>query len=77
MPQNQTLAPAKQVNYAHVDSVADIFGKLHRVWKGTQLLGTFYQSLECKWIAQISLPDFSIKKVTCNSRQEAIAAISN
>nr|WP_322660040.1 hypothetical protein [Dendronalium sp. ChiSLP03b]MDZ8205948.1 hypothetical protein [Dendronalium sp. ChiSLP03b] len=35
-----------------IDSVLDDFGELYRVWNGSQLLGTFYQNLEEKWIAQ-------------------------
>ncbi|MBC1214190.1 hypothetical protein GNE08_08130 [Trichormus variabilis ARAD] len=35
-----------------IDSVMDVFGELYRVWNGWQLLGTFYQNLEGKWVAQ-------------------------
>ncbi|MBD2168674.1 hypothetical protein H6G04_30300 [Calothrix membranacea FACHB-236] len=35
-----------------IDSVTDDFGELYRVWNGWQLLGTFYQNLEGKWIVQ-------------------------
>lgn len=35
-----------------IDSVTDDFGELYRVWNGSQLLGTFYENLEGKWIAQ-------------------------
>lgn len=36
-----------------IDSVYDKdFGKLYRVWKSYRLLGTFYQALDGKWIAQ-------------------------
>jgi len=35
-----------------IDSVSEVFGELYRVWNGSQLLGTFYQNLEGKWIAQ-------------------------
>ncbi|MEH2311650.1 MAG: hypothetical protein V7K35_09655 [Nostoc sp.] len=35
-----------------IDSVTDDFGELYRVWNGSQLLGTFYQNLEGKWVAQ-------------------------
>ena len=35
-----------------IDSVPDDFGELYRVWNGCQLLGTFYQNLEGKWVAQ-------------------------
>jgi hypothetical protein len=35
-----------------IDSVNDDFGELYRVWNGWQLLGTFYQNLDGKWIAQ-------------------------
>ena len=35
-----------------IDSIPDIFGALYRVWDGVKLLGTFYENLEGKWIAQ-------------------------
>ncbi|BAY33508.1 hypothetical protein NIES2107_54060 [Nostoc carneum NIES-2107] len=35
-----------------IDSVPDDLGELYRVWNGSQLLGTFYQNLEGKWVAQ-------------------------
>ncbi|BBD63618.1 hypothetical protein NIES2109_64930 (plasmid) [Nostoc sp. HK-01] len=35
-----------------IDSVPDEFGELYRVWNSHHLLGTFYQNLEGKWIAQ-------------------------
>ncbi|BAY35699.1 hypothetical protein NIES2111_00150 [Nostoc sp. NIES-2111] len=35
-----------------IDSVSEVFGELYRVWNGYQLLGTFYQNLEGKWVAQ-------------------------
>lgn len=35
-----------------IDSVADDLGELYRVWNGSQLLGTFYQNLEGKWVVQ-------------------------
>ncbi|RCJ40570.1 hypothetical protein A6770_37935 [Nostoc minutum NIES-26] len=35
-----------------IDSVPDEFGELYRVWNSRHLLGTFYQNLEGKWIAQ-------------------------
>jgi hypothetical protein len=35
-----------------IDSVPDDLGELYRVWNGSQLIGTFYQNLQGKWIAQ-------------------------
>ncbi|MGH1394624.1 MAG: hypothetical protein ACRAVC_11400 [Trichormus sp.] len=35
-----------------IDSVPDDLGELYRVWNGSQLLGTFSQNLEGKWVAQ-------------------------
>ncbi len=37
-----------------IDSVSDIFGALYRVWNQTKLLGTFYEKLDGKWVAQPS-----------------------
>jgi hypothetical protein len=36
-----------------IDSADDAdFGKLYRLWKNLNLAGTFYQSLDGKWVAQ-------------------------
>jgi hypothetical protein len=36
-----------------IDSADDVdFGKLYRLWKNLNLVGTFYQSLDGKWVAQ-------------------------
>jgi len=35
-----------------IDSVPDDFGELYRVWNGWHFLGSFYQNLQGKWIAQ-------------------------
>ncbi len=38
-----------------IDSADDVdFGKLYRLWKNLNLVGTFYQNLDGKWIAQPS-----------------------
>jgi hypothetical protein len=44
---SEELAPEIEI-----DSVPDELGLLYRVWNGSRLLGTFYQNLEGKWIAQ-------------------------
>jgi hypothetical protein len=60
---NQALAQSEFEDYVdqltdpappeiEIDSINDDFGELYRVWNGSQLLGTFYQNLEGKWIAQ-------------------------
>lgn len=46
--QAQELAPEFEIDG---DIDAD-FGTLYRVWKGWELLGTFYQDLNGKWVAQ-------------------------
>lgn len=38
-----------------IDSIEDKLGTLYRLWKGWNLLGTFYQNLEGRWIAEPSL----------------------
>ncbi|AFZ27221.1 hypothetical protein Cylst_5182 [Cylindrospermum stagnale PCC 7417] len=36
-----------------IDSVIDAdFGSLYRVWRGMQLLGTFYRRLDGFWVSQ-------------------------
>ncbi|MBD2213995.1 hypothetical protein H6G27_29625 [Nostoc linckia FACHB-104] len=64
---NQTLAQSEfgdidQLGDAvaleiEVDSVPDEFGELYRVWNSYHLLGTFYQNLNGKWVAQPSNRD--------------------
>ncbi|MBD2254714.1 hypothetical protein [Nostoc parmelioides] len=60
---NQTLIESEFEDYIdqlvdvrtveiEVDSVMDVFGELYRVWYSYQLLGTFYQNLDGKWVAQ-------------------------
>lgn len=60
---NQTLAQIEFEEYIEqlseeiapeieIDSVAEEFGLLYRVWNGSRLLGTFYENLQGKWIAQ-------------------------
>jgi hypothetical protein len=51
--QAQDLAPEFEI-----DGVEDEFGTLYRLWKGTQLLGTFYENLDGKWVAQPFNVDF-------------------
>lgn len=63
--QSQAVAPdvsGIQIKVAiaktEIDSIPDIFGALYRVWDGMQLLGTFYENLDGKWIAQPCNRDF-------------------
>jgi hypothetical protein len=60
---NQALAQSEFEEYVdeladeiapefEIDSVPDELGELYRVWQGIQLIGTFYQNIEGKWIAQ-------------------------
>jgi hypothetical protein len=56
-----------------IDSVSDDdFGELYRVWNGMQLIGTFYQSLEGKWVAQ---PCSNGKQICCDRSDLAIQII--
>lgn len=45
--EGEVIAPEVEI-----DSVPDDLGELYRVWSGIQLIGTFYQNLEGKWVAQ-------------------------
>jgi len=51
-----------------IDSVPDDLGELYRVWNGSQLLGTFYQNLEGKWVTQPCNRD---ERPCCNTPFEA------
>jgi len=44
---DETIAPEIEI-----DSIPDDLGELYRVWNSYHLLGTFYQNLEGKWVAQ-------------------------
>ncbi|MFB2769824.1 hypothetical protein ACE1AT_11125 [Pelatocladus sp. BLCC-F211] len=58
-----------------VDGVKDEdFGTLYRLWKGTQLLGTFYQDLNSKWVAQPFNSDFRPRLNTSEQAQLVIIA---
>ncbi len=35
-----------------IDRGSDVFGTLYRVWRGMNLLGTFYQAIDGNWISQ-------------------------
>jgi hypothetical protein len=53
--ESQVLAQLEQKLFPdyEIDSVDDAdFGKLYRLWKNFNLAGTFYQSLDGKWVAQ-------------------------
>ena len=52
----QVVMPEIQVSDEYeIDSVEDKPRSLYRLWKGWNLLGTFYQNLEGRWIAEPSL----------------------
>jgi len=51
-----------------IDSIPDELGELYRVWYGSHLVGTFYQNLEGKWIAQ---PCNRYEKLCCDTPDAA------
>ncbi|MEI2582579.1 hypothetical protein [Scytonema sp. PRP1] len=59
-----------------IDSIPDDFGELYRVWYGSRLLGTFYQNLEGKWIAQACNRDERVCCETPDAAQLLIIAVS-
>ncbi len=59
-----------------IDSEPDDLGELYRVWHGSRLLGTFYQNLEGKWIAQLCNRDGQICCKTSDAAQLLIIAVS-
>ncbi|MBW4591763.1 MAG: hypothetical protein KME46_02270 [Brasilonema angustatum HA4187-MV1] len=59
-----------------IDSIPDDFGELYRVWYGSRLLGTFYQNLEGKWIAQPCHRDKQLCCETPDAAQLLIIAVS-
>ena len=85
---NQVLAQSELEKYIHeqaeiiapeieIDSISDNdFGELYRVWNGMQLIGTFYQNLESKWVAQSCSSDKAIYCDTSNSATLIIVAVN-
>jgi hypothetical protein len=76
---NQTLAQLEFEEYIEqlseeiapeieIDSIAEEFGLLYRVWNGSQLLGTFYENLQGKWIAQ---PCNTLERPCCKTPDAA------
>ena len=64
-------------NEYEVDSVEDSdFGALYRLWKGWNLLGSFYQALDGKWVAQPSLIKCEERFDTAEKAQQAIISRS-
>jgi hypothetical protein len=59
-----------------IDSILNDFGELYRVWYGSRLLGTFYQNLEGKWIAQPCNRDERVCCETPDAAQLLIIAVS-
>ncbi len=55
-----------------IDSIPDDLGELYRVWYGSRLLGTFYQNIQGKWIAQ---PCNTSEKTCCETPDAAQAVI--
>lgn len=61
-----------------IDSDIDAdFGVLYRVWMGYHLLGTFYQNIEGKWVAQPCNSDFRPHLNTSTQAELVIIAASN
>ncbi|BAZ33639.1 hypothetical protein NIES4074_61530 (plasmid) [Cylindrospermum sp. NIES-4074] len=57
--QAQEIAPEFEiVSDIEIDSVEDsVFGTLYRVWQDWRFLGSFYQDLSGKWVAQVCNSD--------------------
>nr|MDZ8015821.1 hypothetical protein [Nostoc sp. ZfuVER08] len=84
---NQALAQSEFEEYVdhladpaapeiEIDSVSEVFGELYRVWNGSQLLGTFYQNLERKWVAQPCNSDYRQSCDTPLAAQIIIIAVN-
>ncbi len=72
-PQVVLLTQKQLPNEYEVDSVEDLdFGALYRLWFGWNLLGSFYQALDGKWVAQPSLITCEERFDTAEKAQQAI-----
>ncbi len=56
--QAQLIAPdiseikVKAQKTTEIDAIEEVFGLVYRVWDEMILLGTFYENLQGKWVAQ-------------------------
>ncbi len=67
----------EKVPEIEIDSVKDVdFGELYRVWNGSQLIGTFYQNLEGKWVGQACDRDERLYCDTPDAVQILIVAVN-
>ncbi|MFN6572425.1 hypothetical protein [Dendronalium sp. ChiSLP03b] len=63
------IAPTNLAPDFEIDSIEDgDFGTLYRLWKSYHFLGSFYQNLDGKWIAQ---PANSDCKLECDTEYQA------
>ncbi|KYC42582.1 hypothetical protein WA1_18960 [Scytonema hofmannii PCC 7110] len=70
--QSETIAPEQPIE---IDSDYDPrFGTMYRVWHSFHLLGTFYQDLDGKWIAQPCNSEFRPRLNTPDQAQLVIIA---
>ncbi len=76
--EHQVVVPEIRVSDEYeIDGVEDTdFGTLYRLWKGWNLLGTFYQDLEGKWVAQPSLYSCEKRFNTAPEAQQEIISRS-
>ena len=70
--QSQELAPEFEID----GLVDEDFGNLYRLWKGRQLLGTFYKDAEGKWVAQPCCSDIRPRLKTETQAQLVIIAVN-
>ncbi|RUT03639.1 hypothetical protein DSM106972_052780 [Dulcicalothrix desertica PCC 7102] len=76
--EHQVVVPSIQIlDDYEIDGVEDRdFGTLYRLWKGWNLLGTFYQDRLGNWIAQPSLSTSSQRFDTAEQAQQEIISKS-
>lgn len=70
--QAQEIAPGFEID----SDVDQDFGVLYRVWSSYHLLGTFYQDVEGKWVAQPCNSDFRPRLNTSMQAELVIIALS-
>jgi hypothetical protein len=64
---------SESCDQAEIDAVPDSdFGNLYRVWQGTRILGTFYESMSGDWVARSS---GSTESWYCSSPEDAMHRI--
>ncbi len=71
-PDTSNIQVKPEMVRTEIDALPEVFGTLYRVWDEMILLGTFYENLEGKWVAQ---PCNRESRLIVNTSEQAHAAV--